>query len=67
MDGTKLVTIHDPIVSDNGDLELALHGSFLPGRNNPNKVYRFCIILLLKSTHTIVDWLVETFVVFINF
>lgn len=30
MDGTKLVTIHDPIVSDNGDLELALHGSFLP-------------------------------------
>ncbi|ONK77715.1 uncharacterized protein A4U43_C02F9770 [Asparagus officinalis] len=30
MDGTKLVTIHDPIVSDNGNLELALRGSFLP-------------------------------------
>lgn len=30
MDGTKLVTIHDPIASDNGNLELALHGSFLP-------------------------------------
>ncbi|XP_008807553.2 urease isoform X1 [Phoenix dactylifera] len=29
-DGTKLITIHDPIVSDNGNLELALHGSFLP-------------------------------------
>ncbi|THU46632.1 hypothetical protein C4D60_Mb09t06970 [Musa balbisiana] len=29
-DGTKLVTIHDPIASDNGNLELALHGSFLP-------------------------------------
>lgn len=32
MDGTKLVTIHDPIASDNGNLELALHGSFLPGK-----------------------------------
>lgn len=30
IDGTKLVTIHDPIVSDDGNLELALHGSFLP-------------------------------------
>lgn len=30
MDGTKLVTVHDPIASDNGNLELALHGSFLP-------------------------------------
>ncbi|KAL9332775.1 hypothetical protein ACSQ67_002385 [Phaseolus vulgaris] len=29
-DGTKLVTIHDPIVSENGNLELALFGSFLP-------------------------------------
>src|SRR5271154_787814 len=29
-DGTKLVTVHHPIASDNGNLELALHGSFLP-------------------------------------
>ncbi len=29
-DGTKLVTVHHPIASQNGNLELALHGSFLP-------------------------------------
>ena len=29
-DGTKLVTIHSPIVHENGNLELALYGSFLP-------------------------------------
>ncbi len=29
-DGTKLVTIHNPIVSEHGNLELALYGSFLP-------------------------------------
>ena len=29
-DGTKLVTVHHPIVLDHGDLQLALHGSFLP-------------------------------------
>ncbi|KAK9934426.1 hypothetical protein M0R45_021571 [Rubus argutus] len=29
-DGTKLITIHNPISSDNGDLELALKDSFLP-------------------------------------
>jgi urease subunit gamma/beta len=29
-DGTKLVTIHHPIVLEHGDLELALYGSFLP-------------------------------------
>jgi urease subunit gamma/beta len=29
-DGTKLVTVHDPIVLEHGDLALALHGSFLP-------------------------------------
>lgn len=29
-DGTKLITVHDPIVFENGDLELALDGSFLP-------------------------------------
>src|SRR2546430_2646002 len=29
-DGTKLVTVHHPIASEDGDLELALDGSFLP-------------------------------------
>src|SRR5215207_8202771 len=29
-DGSKLVTVHHPIASENGDLSLALHGSFLP-------------------------------------
>jgi urease subunit gamma/beta len=29
-DGTKLVTVHDPISSESGDLALALFGSFLP-------------------------------------
>lgn len=29
-DGTKLITIHDPISCENGNLDLALHGSFLP-------------------------------------
>jgi urease subunit gamma/beta len=29
-DGTKLVTVHYPIASENGDLSLALYGSFLP-------------------------------------
>ncbi len=29
-DGTKLVTVHHPIAAENGNLSLALHGSFLP-------------------------------------
>src|SRR5439155_12619868 len=29
-DGTKLVTVHHPIAVDDGDLALALYGSFLP-------------------------------------
>ena len=29
-DGTKLVTVHHPIVAEQGDLTLALYGSFLP-------------------------------------
>jgi urease subunit gamma/beta len=29
-DGTKLVTVHEPISTMHGDLALALHGSFLP-------------------------------------
>eukprot|EP00915_Cephaloidophora_sp_WS-2016_P008754 GHVH01012259.1.p1 GENE.GHVH01012259.1~~GHVH01012259.1.p1 ORF type:complete len:1113 (+),score=129.88 GHVH01012259.1:35-3373(+) len=30
MDGTKLVTVHDPICKRDGFISLALHGSFLP-------------------------------------
>jgi urease subunit gamma/beta len=29
-DGTKLITVHHPIASENGELALALYGSFLP-------------------------------------
>src|SRR5258706_5374557 len=29
-DGTKLVTVHHPVAAENGNLTLALHGSFLP-------------------------------------
>ena len=29
-DGTKLVTVHDPIAASDGDLVMALYGSFLP-------------------------------------
>jgi urease len=29
-DGTKLVSVHDPLNQEDGKLELALHGSFLP-------------------------------------
>ena len=29
-EGSKLVTVHQPIVLENGDLQLALYGSFLP-------------------------------------
>ncbi|XP_052620363.1 urease-like [Lactuca sativa] len=29
-DGTKLITVDDPVSCENGNLEIALHGSFLP-------------------------------------
>src|SRR5580765_2428578 len=29
-DGTKLITVHHPVASENGNLSLALYGSFLP-------------------------------------
>jgi|SRR5579859_7076750 len=32
-DGSKLVTVHHPIAGEDGDLALALHGSFLPVPN----------------------------------
>ena len=32
-DGSKLVTVHHPVASENGNLTLALHGSFLPVPN----------------------------------
>lgn len=33
-DGTKLVTVHHPICSEDGDLQAALYGSFLPVPSN---------------------------------
>src|SRR5436190_5596087 len=35
-DGTKLVTVHNPIVAEHGNLELALYGSFLPVPRTPD-------------------------------
>jgi len=37
-DGSKLVTVHHPIVAERGNLELALYGSFLPvpAQRGPN-------------------------------
>lgn len=32
-DGTKLVSIHNAIAHEDGNLELALYGSFLPGNS----------------------------------
>jgi urease subunit gamma/beta len=37
-DGTKLVTVHNPIVAEHGNLELALYGSFLPVPVRPTVV-----------------------------
>ncbi|KAJ3399401.1 hypothetical protein HDU80_007983 [Chytriomyces hyalinus] len=34
VDGTKLVTVHEPIAGPDADLALALHGSFLPVPSN---------------------------------
>ncbi|KAI5807666.1 urease [Peziza echinospora] len=34
LDGTYLVTVHEPIASEDGDLEKALYGSFLPIPSN---------------------------------
>jgi len=37
-DGTKLVTVHHPIALEQGDLSLALYGSFLPAPAAPTAV-----------------------------
>jgi urease subunit gamma/beta len=50
-DGTKLVTVHDPIAREDGDLELALYGSFLPVPS---------LELFGASTETVVPGAVET-------
>ncbi|KAI9302745.1 urease [Cunninghamella echinulata] len=46
-DGTYLVTVHDPICSDSGNLELALYGSFFP---IPNSDEKFPLDEILYST-----------------
>jgi urease subunit gamma/beta len=50
-DGTKLVTVHDPIAREDGDLELALYGSFLPVPS---------LELFGTSSETVVPGAVET-------
>ncbi|MDX6567074.1 MAG: urease subunit gamma/beta [Gaiellales bacterium] len=50
-DGTKLVTVHDPIAREDGDLELALYGSFLPVPS---------LVLFGASSETVVPGAVET-------
>jgi urease len=37
--GTYLVTVHDPIATDDGDLERALYGSFLPVPKDVGKLF----------------------------
>ena len=39
-DGTKLVTVHHPIVAEQGDLALALYGSFLSREVEPGRIGR---------------------------
>ena len=38
-DGTKLLTVHSPIASEEGDLSLALAGSFLPVPDDPASLF----------------------------
>lgn len=38
-DGTKLLTVHSPIASEEGDLSLALAGSFLPVPEDPASLF----------------------------
>ncbi|KAM1057808.1 hypothetical protein ACFX2A_031707 [Malus domestica] len=47
-DGIKLIAIHDPIYRDNGNLELALKDSFLPGKG-----YRILFFLVGSHYHFI--------------
>jgi len=43
-DGSKLVTVHDPIAREEGDLALALYGSFLPVPQRPSKAARLEVL-----------------------
>jgi urease subunit gamma/beta len=43
-DGTKLVTVHHPIVAERGDLSLALYGSFLLRDAEPGAIGRPAIV-----------------------
>src|SRR3954447_20257676 len=42
-DGTKLVTVHDPIVTERGDRSLALYGSFLAPAREPGSAGRAAV------------------------
>lgn len=48
-DGTKLITVHDPIASENGNLELALDGSFLPGNTLHFRLFTSVIWWIFSS------------------
>jgi urease subunit gamma/beta len=48
-DGTKLVTVHHPIVCEQGDLELALRGSFLPVPPSPMAVMQAAMLPVRSS------------------
>lgn len=42
-DGTKLVTVHHPVVAEHGDAALAFYGSFLPQGTRPGVVGRSAV------------------------
>ena len=44
-DGTKLVTVHHPIVAEHGDLALALYGSFLAPVERPHAVGHEAVVV----------------------
>ena len=45
-DGTKLVTVHHPIVARQGDLTLALYGSFLPQPTTPSIASDHAVVVI---------------------
>lgn len=54
-DGTKLVTVHHPIVAEHGDITLALSGSFLPSPGEPSVVSREVPVAVTGSPGAIVS------------
>ena len=44
-----MITVHDPIANENGNLELALDGSFLPGKIRDSRPLTSTYLLVLSS------------------